>query len=270
MYQALVSVLRAFASFHYIEDWECGCDLENIREQYEKEKKLREEAENERIARNKGEKKRFDSGEIPESSALFKKLDEYGTNLDIPSIPFMTGRISAAMTVLVLKADLLAVGSPKGEYAFTESGTSGASTHSGSLEIGINRDLGNSMEAGATISVGGTIAVDGAGVITDYTATGSARISVEAGNISVGVGGDIQVGPDGQVSYDTGVSATGSLGTAIGGTEVSVESTIQRGNSLSATVEANLNPFSGKVDEISDNQIDTSRKKTLWDGKFSQ
>ncbi|MDX9938326.1 MAG: hypothetical protein WCY74_03725 [Sphaerochaetaceae bacterium] len=279
VFQGLVIVLNAFSALNFAEEWDCGCDVKNLREQYDQEQEAIEKAENERIARNRGEKKRFESGEIPESSPLFKKLDDYGTDLDIPFIPFMTGRISCARTVVEFKADLSSIGGPKLDYGFTESAATGATTHRGGMELAFDRDIGSGFNAGATLSVGGSVSMDGKGVVTDYSATGSARISLSAGDSSLSAGGEVSVGPNGVVTYDTSVSATGSVGSAIGGGEVSVESSIQRGSSMTARAEANLNPFSDGLDTALNSdadgnssplQVDTSMKQELWNGRFTQ
>ncbi len=278
VYQGLETVLKAFASLEYLEEWDCGCDVKGLLQQQEAERKAIEVAENDRIARNKGEKKRFESGEIPESSPLFKKLDEYGTDLNIPFIPFMTGRISCARTVVEFKADLSSIGGPNLNYDYTQSAATGATTHRGGMEIGFNRDAGSGVSAGATLSIGGSLSMDGKGVVTDYSAAGAAKITIGAGGAAVGVGGEVTVGPQGVVSYDTSVSATGRLSTGVGGGEVTMESSIQRGNSLSAQVEANLNPMSTRIDQAMNTQadgkpepiqVDTSMQKELWNGRFS-
>ena len=274
---ALQAVLSAYSAFEYIDEWDCGCDVGSIRAQYDEEEKAKIKAENERIQRNMNEKKRFDSGTIPESSPLFKRLDAYGTNLDIPFIPFMTGRISCARTVVNFSADLSSLGGPKLDYAFNENAFTGATTHRGGMEIGFGADKAG-MSAGAKISLGGSMSFNGDGVVTDYSATGSAKVSVSAGGLSVSAGGEVSVGPQGVTQYDVGVAAEGGISRAYGSGTVKMESTVQRGNSLSAKVEANLNPMSGQVDPAINTAlgpigaafpVDTSIKKELWDGRFS-
>lgn len=54
---------------------------------------------------NWNEKKRLDSGGVPSLSKLYRKLDYYGTDLAIPVIPFIEGRVSCTWTTVIFDQD---------------------------------------------------------------------------------------------------------------------------------------------------------------------
>ncbi len=241
---ALQNVMVAYASFTWRDNWDCGCDLENLEQLREQEREAAERAEAERIERNRGEKKRFESGEIPESSPLFAKLDAYGTDLNIPFIPFLSGRISAARTVVRFEAEFPLPGSPSLSYGFTQSEFTGATTHNAGVELGFSGQAGGA-EVGAKIKINGTIAVDGKGVVSDYDISGGATVSAEG---------------------------------TFGGAEAGFEASATRGCTLSAKAEANLNPLAGMAKEKMGDYIGEDAadhlpdggdvKKELWSGEY--
>jgi hypothetical protein len=71
----LCTVLVAYGSLRYHDEWDCYCDIKALLSQREEERKQLDKEESERIERSMEAKKRFESGEIPDSSPLFKKLD---------------------------------------------------------------------------------------------------------------------------------------------------------------------------------------------------
>lgn len=241
---ALINVVTAFASFTWEDEWDCGCDLYDLAAQREAEQAALDKAEAERIERNRGEKKRFDSGEIPESSPLFAKLDAYGTDLNIPFIPLLSGRISAARTVVRFEAELPLPGSPALSYGFTQSASSGATTHNAGVELSFGGQAGGA-EVGAKLKINGSIAVDGKGVVSDYDISGGASISAEG---------------------------------KFGGAEAGFEASATRGCTLSAKAEANLNPLAGAAKEAMGDYIGEDAadmlptgdepKKEIWSGEY--
>ena len=273
---SLHTVLIAYAGFYYIEDWDCGCDVGTLKAQYEEEQAALRKIENERLARAKGEKKRFDAGKIPESSPLFKKLDSFGTDLTIPFIPFMSGKITCAQTIVNFHADLSSMGGPNLKYGFKEDAFTGTSTHSGGMELGFSRSQ-EGLGASATLSLSGSVTRDSSGVVTDYSVKGAAAVSIEAGGTSVSAGVEASTGSGGVIEYDSTVSAKGGLSGKLVSAEVSIEASVQRGNSLSGKVEADLNISSSEMNQSINDAlgdigeafpVDTSVKKELWSGTF--
>lgn len=279
VYQGLVHVLGAFGSAGYVQEWDCHCDVGSLLAEAENEEKELDRIREERDARVKVARLLFESGEIPEASPLFKKLDEYGTDLDIPFIPLLSGRISAARSTLALEAKLPTTLSPHGTYSFTESAFTGATTHRGSLEVSVSAEEGE-LKTSATLNVSGSMSRDGAGTVTDYSVTAASQVKLELGTVNGYIGGEVAYTPDGGMTSDVtgGLTAVleGEYGRSV---QVSIEGSARRGSTFSASAEQNLNPYSGEVNQFikdvsedatgDDFPFSASLSKELWNGKFS-
>lgn len=275
VYQALSHVLGAFASCDYVEEWDCHCDVGSLLADAEREDKEIDRIQEERRAREQEAKLRFTTGQIPESTPLFQKLDAYGTDLNIPFIPFLSGRVSCARTNLALSAELPTALSPKIDYTFTQSGLTGATTHGGGIEIGVKTE-GGPAEISATLNVRGSVALDGKGVVSDYSVTAASKVNVEVGPATIYAGGEVGYSRSGGPNTDVTGGAKASFSHTYGTSgEVSLEASARRGSTFSAKVEQNFNPYSGKVDEAVNEvfgqvaPVDTSKTKELWSGNFT-
>ncbi|MEW6549318.1 MAG: hypothetical protein AB1407_07655 [Spirochaetota bacterium] len=278
----LCTVLTAFGSLRYSDEWDCDCDIKALTAQREEERKALEHEENQRIERSMAAKKRFESGEIPDSSPLFKKLDAYGTDLDIPFIPFLSGRISCAKTVVRLDFKLPLAGSPSFSGGWAESAFTGATTYSGGVSVSLSADtrLG---QASAALSTKLSIDVDGRGVVSDYSVTGGAKVGLSGKAGELSVGGEATVGADGSVVSDFSASAQTSLKTAFGDGTVGFEASTQRGSSVTAKLEQSLAPMQELLDKGSEAYFDEAGdrdaaehsptkdllKKELWSGSYA-
>lgn len=273
----LQNVLVAYSAFHYMEEWDCGCDVQGLLEQYAAEQAQLEADENARLQKSMAEKKRFDSGDIPESSPLFQRLDAYGADLNIPFIPFLSGRISCARTIVTLKADFPVPGAPSLSASFASNQFTGASTYGGGVSVGLGTSA-NNVSVGARLSLSASVTTDGSGVVSDYSVTGGAQVGVSGSYGEAGVSGEMTFGPDGLTDSDFGASAKTDLSSAFGGGSVSIEGSTKRGCSLSAQVEQSLGPAQDLLDEgskqtLGDDYASFSPtgdllKKELWSGKF--
>lgn len=273
----LQNVFVAYSSSHYAEDWDCDCDIQGIQAQYEAEQAQLEADENARLQKSMAEKKRFDSGEIPESSPLFQKLDAYGTDLNIPFIPFLSGRVSCARTVVRLKADFPVPGAPSLSLNYMSNAFTGASTYGGGVSAGIGSEV-NGVNVGARLSLSASVTTDGNGVVSDYSLTGGAQVGVSGSYGEAGVSGEMTFGPGGVTDSDFGASAKTDLSTAFGGATVSIEGSTKRGCSVSGQVEQSLGPAQDLLDQGSEatfgkDYADFSPtkdllKKELWSGSF--
>jgi hypothetical protein len=273
--QGLVNVLGAFGSVGYTQEWDCRCDVGSLLADAEQEEK--ELAE--RDARQQQARLQFASGEIPPASPLFKKLDAYGTDLDIPFIPLLSGRISCARSTFTLAGQLPTALSPKGTYTFTESAFTGATTHAGGLEVSVSAKDG-SLSTAATLNVRGSVSLDGTGTVTDYSVTGASTVKVGMGPVSGKIGAEIGYTPKGGLTSDVSGGLTAVLKGEYGrSVEVAIEGSARRGSTFSAKAEQALNPYSGEIDgflkDVSKDSIgdkfpfSTDLKKELWHGKFA-
>lgn len=275
VYHGLLQVLGAFGSYEYVEEWDCQCDVGSLQEQARREY---DELEEIRFKLEQQGRLRFASGEIPPSSPLFKKLDEYGTDLDIPFIPLLGGRISAARSQLTLVAQLPTALSPKGYYTFAESAFTGATTHGGAIEVSASAKQGN-VTVAATLGIRGAIALDGQGVVTNYSVTGAGNVKFGMGPTTFSAGGEIGYTPQGGVTGDVKGGIQSTFSDASGrSVTVSIESSARRGCTFSAKAEQNFNPHSAELNAFLKDvmepfgemvPIDTSIKKELWSGKFT-
>ena len=209
----LQTVLIAHGSFSYSEDWDCNCDMEELLAAREAEDKAFEKEENARIARNKAAKAVFDSGEIPESSPLFKKLDAY---VDVYNFGLVKVRASCARTVIEANTDFLPNNLPFNfHYASSESENTGAITRNGGIKVGYEKDLGNEGKATANLNLDISVSSDGNGVVKNYSVTGGANAGVEVGNFKASAGVDGSVSVDnktGNYSASGNANASASAG----------------------------------------------------------
>lgn len=273
--QGLMYVLGAFGSIHYVQPWDCGCNIGSLQADAIREEEELAQIRAEQEAREQQERRRFESGEIPPASPLFQKLDAYGTDLNIPFIPWLSGRVSCARTTFRLEAELPTALSPKVTYTFMESAFTGATTHAAGLEISISA---RNTPLAVTLNVQGSISHDGQGTLTDYSVTGAGTVKVGHGPVSGWIGAEIEVTPRG-VTTDASVGLTAKLEGEFGrSTEVTIETSARRGSSFSAKAEQNLNPYSGEVDSfledaseefVGELPFSTSATKELWSGEFS-
>ncbi|MBN1209370.1 MAG: hypothetical protein JXB05_31250 [Myxococcaceae bacterium] len=277
VYQGLLNVVTAFGSYEYVEEWDCGCDVGSLHAQAEQEAR---ELERIRFEDERRARLQFASGDIPPASPLFRKLDAYGTDLEIPFIPFMTGRISAARTTLKLEAQLPIPLSPKVEYTFTENAFTGATTHGGSLEVGAAAKEGD-VSIAATLNVKGSVTLDGRGVVSDYSVTGASNVKVGVGPTTASLGGEIGYTPTGGMTSDVTAGITTSISDAYGKTvTVSLVASARRGSTFTAKAEMNLNPYSSELNGFLKETMDesvgdmnpfssTAIPLELWNGKFT-
>ena len=284
VYQGLLNVLSAFGSYNYVEDWDCHCDVGDLLAQAEQERTELDRLAEESRARENAAKLRFTRGELPESSQLFQKLDAYGTDLDIPFIPALSGRISCARETVSFEAELPVPASPKANFTFTKNALTGATTHGGGLEVSGEVGEDGAPKIGVTLNIKGSISMDGKGEVSDYSVSSATDVKVEMGPASVHAGAEIGYTKSGGMTSDVGAGATISLSEKYGGSsgEVSLETSAQRGSTFSAKAEYNYRPYSQKYDEFAnealkenneklfgDSAVDTSDKKEIWSGSYT-
>lgn len=205
----LNTVLIAHGTFRYYDDWDCSCNLEQLLANREQEEKEMEQEEKEHIQRNKMAKAQFDSGEIPESSPLFKKLDSY---VDEYNFGLIKVRASCARTVVEVNTDFLPNNLPFNfHYKSSESENTGAITRSGGVKVGIDKDLG-AAKANMSLNLDVSVSSDGNGVIKDYSVAGGASAGVKVGNYSVsgGVSGTAS-STNGVTDYSVSGNVSGSV-----------------------------------------------------------
>jgi hypothetical protein len=272
---ALQTVMIAHGSFSYSEDWDCDCDIEALLRQREEEQAAIDEEENARIMRNKAAKAVFDSGEIPKSSPLWKKLDSF---VDVTNLGFIKVRSSCAQTVVTLNTDILPIpGIPKLFGSMTTSENTGATDYQGGIKVGIGVQK-NGVNVGANIGLSGSVSTDGQGVVKDYSITPSADLSVKVGNTGVTVGGSLTFDQNGvkDSDFSAGVSQDFKNGYGTEGT-VGFEASTKRGCSLSGKVahDVSVKPPKDPNDKSNEDKIklqDNTEgkifKKTLWSGKY--
>lgn len=217
----LQTVLMAHGSFKYSDDWDCGCSIEELEAARTTEREEMDKAEDERIAKNKNAKAVFDSGEIPESSPLFKRLDAY---VDEYNFILVKVRASCARTVVEANTDFLPNNLPFNfHYKSTESENTGAITRSGGIKAGLEKSIGEGAgKVSANLNMDVSVSSDGNGVVKDYSVTGGASAGVKVGNFNA------EVGLNGTMTSKNGVTdysatATGKVNTSVkyGNTTVS-------------------------------------------------
>jgi hypothetical protein len=255
IYSALVSSLQlvgaAHGSFKYHHEWECGCDVQGLQRQREAEEKAQEAEENARIMRNKAAKLAFDSGEIPESSPLWKKLDSYGSKVDLG---FISWKVTCARTVVSFKLTVpLVPGSPQIFASQEVSEFTGAGKYDQGLKVSLKAGEG----VKAYFSLSSSVTMSGEGVVKDYSVTGATGLSVSGKDTTVNVGGQMTFGPGGEVrdsDFSAGISK--DFSNEVGGSAgASFEASTKRGCTMSGKVEQTI--------ESAQNFIDAAKTKAL-------
>ncbi|MBN1907140.1 MAG: tetratricopeptide repeat protein [Deltaproteobacteria bacterium] len=271
---ALGNVATAHGSFKYHNEWECECDIANLLALREAEQEALRVEENERIQHNMNAKKVFDSGEIPESSPLFKKLDAYGFDFNYI---FFKGRMSCARTVVNFNFNL--PGLPEIFASRSTSEFTGAATYKGGIKILVGAEQGN-VKAGAYFNLSSSVSLDGQGVIKDYSVTAGTGLTVSAKGTTAAVGGELTFGPNGlkDSDFSAGISKDFSNGNGASG-NVSFEASTKRGCSISGKVEQTMESARDFIDKSKEGAVgkdmagmiptDDLTKKELWSGKFT-
>lgn len=270
--QALADVSIAYGSFAYIDEFDCDCNIEDLLRQREGEQLARNAEDKEQILRNYKAKVRFDSGEIPESSPLFKRLDAY---FDEYNFGFVKVRVSCARTIVTVNTDILPIpGIPKLFGSLTKSEFTDATTYTGGIKVGIEAKVGEA-KVGAYFGLSGSVSTDGQGVVKDYSVTPSVGLSVKAGNTEVTVGGELTFGPNGVKDSDFSAGISRDLSNGLGGEgNVSIEASTKRGCSLSGkvaqdiSIKPEIDKNNGSKFKGEDNTEDKFVKKEVWSGQY--
>lgn len=224
----LQTVLIAHGSFSYSEDWDCGCDLEQLLAAREAEDKAFEEEENARIARNKVAKAVFDSGEIPESSQLFKKLDAF---VDVYNFGLVKIRASCARTVIEANTEWLSekLNLPASfTFKSTTSEFTGATTRNAGLKVGYEKKMGEDVKVNANLNLDVAVSTDGNGTVKNYSVTAGAEAGVEVGNVKVGAGTSVNMSENNGVK-DYSVTASANASVKYGDTTVNGGASVTAG-----------------------------------------
>ena len=273
---ALQTVMIAHGSFSYSNDWDCTCDVEALMREREEEDKAIHEEENARIMRNKAAKAMFDSGEIPKSSPLWKKLDSF---VDEYNLGFIKVRSSCAQTVVTLNTDILPIpGVPKLFGSMTTSENTGATDYAGGIKVGIGIEK-DGVKVGANLGLSANVSTNGEGKVKDYSITPSADLTVKVGNTGVTVGGSLTFDKNGDIKdsdFSAGVSQDFKNGYGTEG-KLAFEASTKRGCTLSSTVEhdVSVKPPKDPNDKSNEDKIrpvDNTEgkffKKSMWPGKY--
>ncbi|MGB4587380.1 MAG: hypothetical protein WBH66_10090, partial [Rectinemataceae bacterium] len=276
----LQNVMIAYGSMRYRDEWDCGCDVGSLMQRRDEERAAQEDEENARVMRNMNAKKQFDSGEIPESSPLWKKLDAFGTDLNIPFIPFLSGRISCARTVVKFNFTLPIPGMPQISTSMTRSENTGAATYGAGVKLGYNKEVGTGS-VGANLSLSGTVSTDGQGTVSNYSVTAGTGVSVSVkGGTTVKVGGEITFGPAGAGDSDFSAGISQDFKSGAGGTaNAGFEASTKRGCALSGKVEQNFQgSYADDVKNASKDKYgatmteylkpEDALKQSLWSGEY--
>jgi hypothetical protein len=279
MVYSLSMVGAAHSSFEYHDEWDCDCDIASLLQQREMEAEERRKEENDRIQSNKAAKKAFDSGEIPESTPLFKKIDGYGFDFDYF---FFKGRMSPARTTVRFNMKLPIPGSPEIFLSQSVSEFTGTGTYGQGIKLTLGAKQGG-VQAGAYFDLSSSVTMDGQGVVQDYSVTAATGLRVSANNTSLSVGGQLTFGPGGEVrdsNFSAGVKQDFKNG--FGGTaSVSIEASTKQGCKYSGAVEQTIDEAVRSIKEAKKQEYgemlggyysveDLYKKKVVWPGNFKK
>jgi hypothetical protein len=274
---SLSMVGMAHSSFQYHDEWDCSCNLESLYQRREMERVAQQKEEEERIQRNKAAKKAFESGEIPQSSPLFKKIDGYGFDFNYF---FFKGRMSPARTVLHFNIKLPVPGSPEIFLSKSISDFTGAGTYGQGIKVSLGADQAG-VKAGAYFNLSSSVTTDGQGVVQDYSVTAGTGLRVSANNTTISVGGELTFGPGGVKDSNFSAGVKQDFKNQYGGEgEVSFEASTKQGCKFSSSVEQTLEGPSDFIKEAKTKEVgkdlqgliptdDLFKQKQEWSGKFN-
>jgi hypothetical protein len=276
---ALNNVGAAHGSFKHHDEWDCGCNLQALLQKREAEEEARRDEENARILRNKAAKLAFDSGEIPESTPLFKKIDGYGFDFDYF---FFKGRMSPARTVVHFNLKLPVPGSPELFASQSISEFTGAATYGQGIKVTLGAEQGGA-KAGAYFNLSSSVTTDGQGVVKDYSVTAGTGLTVSGkGGTSLSVGGEMTFGPNGVKDSDFSAGVSRDFKNDYGGAgNVAFEASTKHGCKLSGAVEQTLEGPGDFINEAKEKAVgkdladqiptdDLFKQKREWPGTFSK
>jgi hypothetical protein len=292
LHQALAAVRTAHGAFRHYDEWECGCSNEALEAERESARQEMEREEEARRQRNKAGKRQFDSKDIPPSTPLWKKLDAFGTDLNIPGVFFLSGRISCARTVVKLNTGNLPIPDlPQLFAGMTRNEFTGATTYDGGMNIQvINRQIGENGKVTASIGLSGSVSTDGQGVIQDYSVTPSGELTVKSGETTFtakgeatfgskgnSAGGEVSLGSDGtsvkvggKVGPDGNYSASTEVSAGEGTATIKGDMSVDKEGKVTTSVEGGLKggdaSASGKVTMDSDGNTNVSGNVTVKTG----
>ncbi|NTW98693.1 MAG: hypothetical protein HGB35_01935, partial [Geobacteraceae bacterium] len=272
--QALSTVLAAHASFRHYDNWDCSCSDESFSQARAAEREAFESAEEERIARYKAGKAVFDSKDIPESTPLWKKLDAYGTDLNIPGVFFLSGRISCARTVVTLNTKILPI--PKLPELFgsmTVNEFTGASKYEGGVTYKVLDMKGKDFAPGSSVSklninigLNTSISTDGNWHVSDYSVTPKGEVTVEVGKTTFTTKGRVTVGSG-------GTSAGGEVSVERGNTTVTGGASVNSDGSVTTSGEVSVKHentgFDGTTSVTVKGQVTFGPNGDIRDSDFS-
>jgi hypothetical protein len=274
---SLSMVGMAHSSFKYHDEWDCSCSLESLYQRREMEKEAQQKEEEERIQRNKAAKKAFESGEIPQSSPLFKKIDGYGFDFNYL---FFKGRMSPARTVLHFNIKLPVPGSPEIFLSKSISEFTGAGTYGQGIKVSLGADQAG-VKAGAYFNLSSSVSTDGQGVVQDYSVTAGTGLRVSSNNTTISVGGELTFGPGGVKDSNFSAGVKQDFKNSYGGEgDVSFEASTKQGCKFSSSVEQTLEGPGDFIKEAKTKAVgkdlqgliptdDLFKQKQEWSGKFN-
>lgn len=272
--QALSTVLAAHASFRHYDDWDCGCSAESFSQARAAEREAFERAEEERMARYKAGKAVFDSKDIPESTPLWKKLDSYGTDLNIPGVFFLSGRISCARTVVTLNTKILPI--PKLPELFgsmTVNEFTGASKYEGGVTYTVVDMKKSDFAPGSSVSklkanigLNASVSTDGNWNVSDYSVTPKGEVTVVVGKTTVTSKGRVTVGSGG-TSAGGEVSVERGDTTVTGGASVNADGSVTTSGEVS--VKHENTGFDGTTSVTVKGQVTFGPNGDIRDSDFS-
>ncbi|WP_332447560.1 tetratricopeptide repeat protein [Sphaerochaeta sp.] len=258
---ALSEILNSYSGYAYFDSWDCGCSFEALQEARNREQEQRDALEKEQQAKEKAGKRQFASKEIPPASPLFAKLDAYGTDLSIPFIPTLRGRISCARTTATFTADFSRVGGPNLEYTYQQSAASGAATHSGGISM-------ETLDGKASLSLHGSVSLDGNGVVSDYQFKSSATLSVDNQAGSLSLSAEAGYGSTGGFNADAGLDASVGAKNFLGSAQIGYKTSVIKEGSLTSSLHREMNPLQSMIEDVGGDEV--ASVKPLWSGLFTQ
>jgi tetratricopeptide (TPR) repeat protein len=203
--ETMTDVMKAYAG-KYIEPWDCGCNIEELEKARVKEQQeyLDELAKAQQAANTA--RKDLKEGVIPETSALYKKIDSYSAVFKVLCVEGKIGTLKSSLKFVVAEK------TPTGEKA------------GGSLEIGRDHQrqtttVAAGVEASQTAggdraSVTGKVwantvlTVDDEWRVRDWDIAAGASLT---GSVGVGQVGGNSVNLEGSAAFETSVNHGSSL-----------------------------------------------------------
>jgi hypothetical protein len=257
--QSLTLVGRSYGGT-WVDPWDCDCQIEELERARLAEREEWEQAQEDLRKRNREARVDFKAGGIPETSALYKKIDAYTAHLSLPFVDVKVGYLKSSLKFRLGVKEGEA--SAAGELELTSDHMRNKRTADFGIEASTKGEVGPAEVEGKVWTKATVTWADGPGdtvVVKDWDVAGgvdlaaSAKIGELAGNTA-----SVQA----TASYQTSILRGNSAAAEVAFTSTKSESKL-KGPDVDTSLPVTTDAGGEKTGEGG------GKKVVLWTGKYT-